>query len=74
MNNNKQLYNIYRKQQYMTDISVGVTGRIRPNGIIIIICNEINNSECGYKYKISDLWLTGSFTFEGCAKKICVGL
>ena len=60
----------------MTDISVCVTGRLRPNGviIIIIICNEINNSECHYNYKISDLWLTRSFTSEGCVRKICVGL
>ena len=39
----------------MTDISVCVNGRIRPNGvIIIIICNKINkinNSECDYNYK-----------------------
>ena len=41
----------------MTDISVCVNGPIRPNGIIII-CNIINNSECDYNYKISDLWST----------------
>ena len=59
----------------MTDISVCVTGRIRPNEIIIIIiCNEINNSECDYNYKISYLWLTISFIFEECARKICVVL
>ena len=59
----------------MTDIEVCVTGRIRPNGIIIIIiCNKINNSECDYNYKISYLLLTISFTFEECARKICVVL
>ena len=60
----------------MTDISVCVAGRIKPNLIIIIIiiCNEINNSKCDYNYKISYLWLTISSTFEECARKICVVL
>ena len=59
----------------MTDILVCVTGRIKHNGIkVIIICNEINNSECDYNDKIPNLWLTISFTFEGGARKICVVL